>query len=566
MYTNIRKSTTVLSLLITLFASFFTGYQAFAQGDDDPRTIGGTGHWDWTDWPPPPNGCPTTVINISTGVDNTGTLLSIGSPDPNWSCPSGMGNTITPISSWGSLPGSRWLGSTSSTSPGYFNYVRAFSLPVGAVGTITFQALADNYVQIYLDGGTSPIAQTPGLTIYGFTNANVVNYTALIGPGVHYITAVVYNGNDVTGLNLSGTVSYNIPNTSLDLSTGISNYLPLAIGLADVSWPCSPAGYNNVTAPNAAWGNFSGSQWLGIGGTDAPAGNYTYDRTFTVPSGGGQLTFEAMADNYVQFYLDGSTTPFAQTPGLTLYGFMLSNKVAYSAPIGAGSHTLHAKVYNNGAYLGFNLHGSMAYCNPDYDNTSCNADPNYTVVHTGYNTASFYSSTNPINTSSAYAGVTHYWDFGDGGNSTLANPVYTYAAPGSYLVTHTITKVIISPDGVKRKCIFTASCYLTVDDANRIFSFDCQDGIPSGKPAALGILPELTEAFTIFPNPAQDNLKISRRLNSCELEIIGLDGRSMLHVKDFNGTDVDISSLPDGSYILRIIEGNQVTNLKFNKM
>jgi len=45
-------------------------------------------------------------------------------------------------------------------------------------------------------------------------------------------------------------------------------------------------------------------------------------------------------------------------------------------------------------------------------------------------------------TSSSVSGLpitSYYWDFGDGGNSTLQNPTYTYAAAGTYNVNLTIT-------------------------------------------------------------------------------------------------------------------------------
>ncbi|THV56050.1 PKD domain-containing protein, partial [Flagellimonas alvinocaridis] len=34
--------------------------------------------------------------------------------------------------------------------------------------------------------------------------------------------------------------------------------------------------------------------------------------------------------------------------------------------------------------------------------------------------------------------VSHSWDFGDGGSSTLADPVHTYSSPGSYTATLTV--------------------------------------------------------------------------------------------------------------------------------
>ena len=563
MFSTLQKNAAAFCALLAMLTLPFTGNRAYAQGDGGILTDG-YGHWDWgwLDWPPA-NGCPHTIINISTGVDNAGTPLSLTTPDPNWICPAGMGSVVY-YSGWGTFSGSRWLGNTSfGTPPGTYSFTRNFTLPLGASGIITLQAIADNRVKIYLDGGSTPIALSTPWDSYGFLNSRVANYTAAIGPGSHSIVAQVVNEDGPSGLDLYGTVDYTNTNTSVDLSTGVVGFLPLPVGTTDPYWSC-PAGYNKVTTPHPYWDNFTGSQWLGDGVNDVPAGSYDYYRTFNVPGASGILNFEAMGDNTVKFDLDGNY--LAQT-GATTFGYTLPYKVVYTGGVTGGTHTLHAVVTNNEAMMGLNLHGSIAYCNSEYDNTNCITDPYYTATFAGPNSAAFFSSANPMNTSTAYATVTHYWDFGDGGNSTAVNPVYTYATPASYLVTHTVTKVIAYPGGLRSRCSSTKSCWVTVDwDASgKHFSVDCGSGDPSGKPGAT-ITPAQDGPFAIFPNPAQDELKISRPLNSCELSIFSVDGRSISHVSDFTGQKIDISNLPAGSYILKIAENNKVTNLKFNKI
>lgn len=46
-----------------------------------------------------------------------------------------------------------------------------------------------------------------------------------------------------------------------------------------------------------------------------------------------------------------------------------------------------------------------------------------------------------FNNSSAGSPDSYYWDFGDGGTSTLANPTYNYNFSGVYVVRLTATKV-----------------------------------------------------------------------------------------------------------------------------
>lgn len=59
--------------------------------------------------------------------------------------------------------------------------------------------------------------------------------------------------------------------------------------------------------------------------------------------------------------------------------------------------------------------------------------PDFTV--TGENCA----GTEQVFTSAEQTPVTHSWQFGDGGVSSDANPTYTYAVPGTYTITHTVT-------------------------------------------------------------------------------------------------------------------------------
>ena len=41
-------------------------------------------------------------------------------------------------------------------------------------------------------------------------------------------------------------------------------------------------------------------------------------------------------------------------------------------------------------------------------------------------------------TNNSLNGISYYWDFGDGNNSQLQDPVHTYSAGGAYTVTLTV--------------------------------------------------------------------------------------------------------------------------------
>lgn len=69
----------------------------------------------------------------------------------------------------------------------------------------------------------------------------------------------------------------------------------------------------------------------------------------------------------------------------------------------------------------------------------------------------------------------------------------------------------------------------------------------------------MEEDFTFFPNPAEDYLTISfpNRL-SPGMDIIDCTGKLVLTFKNLNsGSRVNISSLPAGIYLLRLVDGNK---------
>ena len=165
-------------------------------------------------------------INISTGVDSTGTLLSVGSVEPHWVCPMSMDIVLT-SSPWDDFVGSRWLGDKGGgVGDTTFIYTRSFTIPVGTVGgVIDFKSMADNYVEIFLDGIS--IAKTPGTppTLYGFRLINAAKYAGSISSGSHILNAIVYNEPySIAGFTLEGTVTYKFPiSSSIDTTLCIGS-------------------------------------------------------------------------------------------------------------------------------------------------------------------------------------------------------------------------------------------------------------------------------------------------------------------------------------------------------
>lgn len=68
------------------------------------------------------------------------------------------------------------------------------------------------------------------------------------------------------------------------------------------------------------------------------------------------------------------------------------------------------------------------------------------------------------------------------------------------------------------------------------------------------------EASFVFPNPAKDKIKIFGVENQ-EIEIFSTDGKLILK-ENYNGKDIDISSLHQGLYLIK----TNCQTLKFNKI
>lgn len=68
------------------------------------------------------------------------------------------------------------------------------------------------------------------------------------------------------------------------------------------------------------------------------------------------------------------------------------------------------------------------------------------------------------------------------------------------------------------------------------------------------------ETSFVFPNPAKDYVKIFGIENQ-EIEILSVDGKSVLK-KNYDGKNIDVSSLPQGLYIIK----TNCQTLKFNKI
>jgi hypothetical protein len=213
-----RKVSRMLVTFLILFANNFTlnaqaGYQC------DPSCFG-------------------NVLNISTGynqstsgyntplfIESNWTLTAAPSgsgvtiPSPCWDIPSIFGWSNNPNATWVSPFQSpnyninNWNGSTSNSEA--FEFEKCFCVCHESTVNIDFDLLADDYVEVFLDGNLigSGLA---GSNHFQWANRVFVNDSYLLSPGQHCLTVKLYNVfGAYMGFSLEGAV------TGADLLTSV---------------------------------------------------------------------------------------------------------------------------------------------------------------------------------------------------------------------------------------------------------------------------------------------------------------------------------------------------------
>ena len=125
----------------------------------------------------------------------------------------------------------------------------------------------------------------------------------------------------------------------------------------------------------------------------------------------------------------------------------------------------------------------------------------------------------------------YFWEFGDGGTSSLENPVYTYATPGEYPV------------------------YLTVDKF-----YGCRASSDQVVSPTLAILNADKSQPLVYPNPVHDQLQIwmPGKNQPTEISVSNMTGEIVAQ-SFFSGQpliSIDIADLPAGNYMVEIKSEN----------
>jgi len=119
------------------------------------------------------------------------------------------------------------------------------------------------------------------------------------------------------------------------------------------------------------------------------------------------------------------------------------------------------------------------------------------------------------------------WNFGDGGTSTMQNPIHNYSTIGTYTVSLTVSDYFTS--NTKTRTAYIQAGPIGVGENDR-------------KPR-----------LVVYPNPLRDEFRIITGYEMRSVSIFDLSGR-LLFKEEINGTEHSIKSfnVTEGQYILRI--------------
>ncbi len=185
------------------------------------------------------------------------------------------------------------------------------------------------------------------------------------------------------------------------------------------------------------------------------------------------------------------------------------------------------------------------------------------------------------NLSSATDGIDSYsWSFGDGNTSTEAYPTHVYDGPGPYVLCLTITNsncsdsycdtISINDDGMLNGLMQDGHPHSTTfSSRSGGFTLNVIPAIPTGI-AEAGTFTDLR----LWPNPANAQLNLdflNHGAGKLAVTVMDLTGKTVMArnlgmATGRNQITMDISDLPEGLYVLRMANGDQVVTHRFVKL
>lgn len=158
-------------------------------------------------------------------------------------------------------------------------------------------------------------------------------------------------------------------------------------------------------------------------------------------------------------------------------------------------------------------------------------------------------------------GFQFMWDFGDNTTSTSAYPQHTYSGNGPYLLCLTLAG---------GGCVSTYCDTVAVDTNGVIvpgqsgsvgFSINV---VPNGANAVDEIS---VDDLQVFPNPSTGLIQIKGTIEAgASIEVYDINGAIMLSEQLNNGGAIDLSSLENGTYMIRLVGEHSTRVSRFVKV
>jgi len=146
-----------------------------------------------------------------------------------------------------------------------------------------------------------------------------------------------------------------------------------------------------------------------------------------------------------------------------------------------------------------------------------------------------------VNYASGVAPMNYLWDWGDSTTSTGPTPSHTYSTPGYYNICLTIN----GGDGCSSTyCDSSTYLYKNTDAVITITT--------TMPPSAITEVNNFENSFAIFPNPTTTSLTIETPAHST-IQILTIQGQLIKAMTVSNSkTEIDVSTMPAGVYIVEV--------------
>lgn len=227
--------------------------------------------------------------------------------------------------------------------------------------------------------------------------------------------------------------------------------------------------------------------------------------------------------------LNTSVSFYAESSDVGNYLWNFGDNANPATAVGQGPHAIS---YSNNGFKNIKLcvsDGFVVDSNEININIEANPDAKFSFNPTG----KLYQFTSLNN----YPGWTHFWDFGDGNNSTDVNPIHMYTISGNINVQHQIESYCGNNKSVQN--------------------------------ILLSSVKDQTYGISIFPNPVKDDLIIHADYPIERVTLCGVDGTLFMSfnnkLKEAN-IKMEVSDLPTGIYFVKLISAHENFIYKISKL